>query len=64
MSRYDFFVKKTLFLTSSRSQFFFAGNNCDKNELEVSLSFTVIKLLDINLELSTEKFNKTNSYFA
>ena len=32
--------------------------------LKVSLSFTVIKLLNINLELSTEKLNKTNSYFA
>ena len=33
MARYDFFVEKTLFLTSSRPQFFFAGYNCDKNEL-------------------------------
>ena len=32
--------------------------------LKVSLSFTVIKLLNINLELSPEKLNKTNSYFA
>ena len=32
--------------------------------LKVFLSFTVIKLLNINLELSPEKLNKTNSYFA
>ena len=33
MSRYDFFVKKNIIFDEQSFSIFFAGNNCDKNEL-------------------------------